>query len=142
MNAVLAIDPGMRKAGYALLSADGIVFVRGIEPIEALLPRVASLTARHEVGMLAIGAGTNARWIMTELAALGIPMELVDERETTLQARRLYYAENPARGLQRLLPLGLRFPPRPIDDYAAELIARRFLADSEDGGPKRAVVVP
>ncbi len=131
---VLGIDPGMRKAGYALLSQDGSVVERGIEPIDRLGARVASLLAAHSVVTLAVGAGTNARRVAAELSPLGIPLQLVDERETTLRARRLYYAENPPRGWQRLLPLGLRFPPRPIDDYAAELIARRFLADA--GGEK------
>ncbi|HEY9086419.1 MAG TPA: hypothetical protein VIN40_10875 [Candidatus Tyrphobacter sp.] len=133
---VLGIDPGMRKAGYALISGDGSVLARGIEPIEGLGPRIAALVAAHAVATLAVGAGTNARQIVAQLGSLGIPLRLVDERETTLRARRLYYAENPPRGWQRLLPLGLRFPPRPIDDYAAELIARRFLAGG--GGEKAA----
>jgi len=128
---VLGIDPGMRKAGYALIAQDGSVLARGIEPIDRLSSRIAALVELHAVVALAVGAGTNARKIATELSAFGIPLRLVDERETTLRARRLYYAENPPRGWQRLLPLGLRFPPRPIDDYAAELIGRRFLADRE-----------
>lgn len=128
MSGVLGVDPGVRKAGYALLSGDGIVVVRGIESIDGLAARVAALIATHPVAAMAIGTGTNARGIVERLAPLGVPLRLVDERETTLRARLLYYRENPPRGWQRLLPLGLRFPPRPIDDYAAELIARRFLA--------------
>lgn len=125
---VLGIDPGMRKAGYALISPDGRVLARGIEPIGSLAGVIAGLLERHGVEVLAVGSGTNARHLAAALSPLGIPVQLVDERETTLHARNLYYAENPARGWQRLLPLGLRFPPRPIDDYAAELIARRWLA--------------
>jgi RNase H-fold protein (predicted Holliday junction resolvase) len=128
MSAVLGIDPGMRKAGYALLEMTGIVVVRGIEPIETLSTKLETLIAAHPVAALAVGAGTNARSVSAMLSNLGVPIRLVDERDTTLRARRLYYAENRAPLWQRLLPLGLRFPPRPIDDYAAELIARRFLA--------------
>ncbi len=117
----------MRKAGYALLSTDGTVCARGIEPIEALFSSMAAVLEQHRVEVLAIGAGTNATRITASLAPLGLPVYLVDERETTLHARRLYYAENPARGIQRFLPEGLRLPPRPIDDYAAEIIARRWL---------------
>lgn len=136
MTAVLGIDPGMRKAGYALLGGGGAVVVRGIESIDQLASRVAGLVKEHPVTVLAIGAGTNGRRVSEELTKFGIPIRLVDERETTLRARRLYYAENPPRGWQRLVPMGLRFPPRPIDDYAAELIARRFLADGgERAGP-------
>jgi len=129
VTAVLGIDPGTRKAGFALISGNGVVLVRGIESIDRLISRVEGLLREHTVAALAIGAGTNGRRVSEELAPFGIPMHLVDERETTLRARSLYYAENPPRGWQRLIPMGLRFPPRPIDDYAAELIARRFLAD-------------
>lgn len=121
----------MRKAGYALVAADGTVTERGIEPISGLPGRLAALLDRHRADVLAIGGGTNATRVAAALGPLGLPLYLVDERETTLQARRLYYAENPPRGLARLLPLGLRFPPRAIDDYAAELIARRWLACHE-----------
>lgn len=128
MSAVLGIDPGVRKAGYALLDATGSVVLRGIEPVETLVARLEALLAVHAVVAMAIGAGTNSRALSARLSSLGVPIRLVDERDTTLRARSLYYAENPASFWQRLLPLGLRFPPRPIDDYAAELIARRFLA--------------
>jgi hypothetical protein len=58
----------------------------------------------------------------------------VDERETTLRARALYFADHPPRGWRRLIPLGLQLPPRPIDDYAAILIARRFLGERAKSG--------
>ncbi len=131
MSGVLGIDPGTRKAGYALLGDRGVVLARGIEPIEQLYGRLAVLLVEHSAEVLALGAGTNAGKVASALAPLGLPVRLVDERETTLLARRLYYAENPALGFQRLLPLGLRFPPRPIDDYAAEIIARRWVACRE-----------
>jgi RNase H-fold protein (predicted Holliday junction resolvase) len=128
MSGVLGVDPGTRKAGYALLEITGGVVTRGIEPIETLEAKLERVLAAHPVAALAMGAGTNAKAISAMLSNLGVPIRFVDERETTLAARRLYYAENRAPLWQRLLPLGLRFPPRPIDDYAAELIARRFLA--------------
>lgn len=131
MSTILGVDPGMRKAGYAFVAEDGRVTERGIEPIDRLCDRLVPLVARHGAGVLVIGSGTNAARISAYLAPLGLPVYLVDERETTLRARGLYYAENPPRGLQRLLPLGLRFPPRPIDDYAAEIIARRWVACRE-----------
>lgn len=131
MTPLLGIDPGVRKAGYAFLGRDGRVQARGVEPIDRLCDRLVPLLERYGAEALVIGSGTNAARITACLAPLGLPVYLVDERETTLRARRLYYAENPARGLQRLLPMGLRFPPRPIDDYAAELIARRWVACHE-----------
>jgi hypothetical protein len=51
---------------------------------------------------------------------------VVDETDTSYRARALYFADHPPRGWRRLVPLGLQLPPRPIDDYAALLIARRY----------------
>ena len=77
------------------------------------------------------------------LEGLGLPIHLVDEYETSREARGLYFAEHPPRGWRRLVPLGLQLPERPIDDYAAILIARRFLArgarlDHQAGSPATA----
>jgi hypothetical protein len=61
------------------------------------------------------------------LALPNIPIDLVDEHNSTLEARNLYWEMYPARGLQRLLPPGMRLPPRPIDDLVAILLVRRYL---------------
>ncbi len=127
---VLGIDPGTRKAGFAIVDGGGAVIDRGIEAIDELLARAKVLVVRHDVATIALGQGTNASALSTVLASLGVPVRLVDERETTLRARSLYFADNPPRGWRRLIPLGMQVPPRPIDDYAAVLIARRYLADS------------
>ena len=127
MSNVLGIDPGTRKAGFAILAEDGAVHDLGIEPIGGLLPRVRALIETYPVRAIALGRGTNADVVAAELAPLGVPVVLVDERETTLRARKLYFSDYPPRGWRRLIPLGMQVPPRPIDDYAAVLIARRFL---------------
>jgi len=129
LGLILGIDPGTRKAGFAVVGDDGAIIELGIEPIDSLPARARSLIATHRVVAIALGAGTNAVGMLDELGGLGIPIRLVDERETTLRARALYFTDHPPRGWKRLLPLGMQLPPRPIDDYAAVLIARRFLAD-------------
>lgn len=126
--AVVGVDPGRKKAGYALVEVTGAVVTAGVEPIERLLGRIAGLTLLRPVTAIALGKGTNARAVRTALDSLGLPLHLVDEYETTRGARALYFREHPPRGWRRLVPIGLQVPPRPIDDYAAILIAQRFLA--------------
>ncbi len=126
---ILGVDPGTRKAGYALVDGAGDVLIMGIEDIQRLPARLAEIGATHEIEAVALGTGTNAARIGTVLAAIGVPVHPVDERETTLRARALYFADHPPRGWRKLIPLGMQVPPRPIDDYAAVLIARRYLAD-------------
>ncbi len=128
-RAVLGIDPGTRKAGYAVVRADGSVLALGIEEVSALAARARALAAEHAIEAIAMGTGTNAAPLARLVEELGVPVVPVDERETTLRARGLYFADHPPRGWRRLIPLGMQVPPRPIDDYAAVLIARRYLAD-------------
>jgi len=128
VKTVLGVDPGTRKVGYALVGGDGTTLARGIEDITAFVDRVDRLAAAHCIVAIALGGGTNVQSVRQVLAGVALPIDLVDEHETTLEARTLYFADNPPRGWRRLIPAGLLLPPRPIDDYAAVLIARRWLA--------------
>ena len=125
---VLAIDPGRDKAGFALLDEQGAVVESGITAAGGLRDRVAALVAGRAVKALALGKGTNSAPLAAQLRDLDIPIHFVDEYETSREARALYFQEHPPRGWRRLIPLGLQLPSRPIDDYAAILIGRRFLA--------------
>ena len=125
---VLGVDPGRSKAGYALLEADGTVLTAGIEPIERLFESLRLVLAGGRTEVIALGRGTNSKAIRSSLEPLQVPIALVDEFETTRAARTLYFDEHPPRGWRRLVPRGLLLPERPIDDYAAILIGRRFLA--------------
>jgi len=124
---VLGLDPGTRKCGIAVVRAAGVQPTLEIVPIEALAARLAAIVAETPVDVVAIGRGTNAAAITETVRALGLNVELVDERETTLLARARYFADHPPRGWRRLVPRGMLLPPCPIDDYAALLIAERYL---------------
>lgn len=124
---ILGIDPGTHKAGFAVIGDRGETIAKGIEPLATLLERVQVLATQFEIGAVALGGGTHARTVAGTLERLRLPVHLVDERETTLLARVLYFQEHPPRGWRRLVPLGMQLPPGPIDDYAAILIARRYL---------------
>jgi RNase H-fold protein (predicted Holliday junction resolvase) len=127
VTVVIGVDPGTVKAGYAVVDGAGKVLAQGIEPVDRLVALLTELVGRYQVSTLALGRGTNARAFGKSLAAIGPPVAWVDEFETTRHARTLYFVENPPRGWRRLLPVSLQVPPRPVDDYAAVLIARRFL---------------
>ena len=131
---ILGIDPGTRKVGFALIDERGAVLAQGIEEVGRLADRVTRLRDELDVHEIALGRGTNAEHIRQALDGMGLEVTLVDEHETTLRARRLYFADHPPRGWRRLIPLGMQLPPRPIDDYAAVLIARRHMANR---GPAR-----
>jgi len=126
---LLGIDPGTRKCGYAVVrSALEPPLELGIVPAERLGETVEGLCERFPIRRVALGHGTNATTIGAVLAALGLAVTMVDERETTLLARRRYFAVHPPRGWKRFVPRGMLLPPGPIDDFAAALIAERLLA--------------
>ncbi len=127
-GAILGVDPGTRKCGYAVLrAARESPLELGIVATERLAETLAELTTRFAVRAVALGGGTHNASVGAMLATLGIPIELVDERETTLLARKRYFQAHPPRGWRRLVPRGMLLPPRPIDDFAALLIAERLL---------------
>ena len=57
----------------------------------------------------------------------GLDLVLQKEAGSTLAARGRYWQLFPARRLWRLLPLGLRLPPRPLDDIAALVLLEAHL---------------
>lgn len=132
---VLGVDPGTQKAGFAVVdpARNGAALRLGIVPLAELLDRAESLCAEFGVGVIALGQGTHAGTVGEMLERLRVPVHFIDERETTLLARALYFKDHPPRGWRRLVPLGMQLPPRPIDDYAALLIARRYIEQLSPG---------
>ena len=125
---LLGVDPGTRKCGYAVVERLGAPpFTLGIAPLDEFRARLDQLRITFSIDMVAIGHGTNADVVSAAVRDAGLPFALVDERETTLQARARFFVDHPPRGWRRLIPRGMLLPDRPIDDYAALLIAERYL---------------
>ena len=125
---ILGVDPGTQKCGYAIVRDARVPpLVLGIAPVAQLGSVLQSLTAVHAIKMVALGRGTNSAHVASIVATLGLPHTLVDEHETTLRARALFFRDHPPRGWKRFVPRGMLLPERPIDDYAAVLIAERYL---------------
>lgn len=128
-DVVLAFDPG-KNLGAAWVGFDRHVVRQAILAAADLERLVLPPRA-----VILVGDGTGSRAVVERLERRGARPLLVDERGTTLDARGLYFRDHPPRGLLRLLPPGMRVPPRSIDDYAAVAIALRWLASE---GFKRA----
>ncbi|TAG61687.1 MAG: resolvase, partial [Oscillatoriales cyanobacterium] len=50
----------------------------------------------------------------------------VDERFSSLEAKDRYWEMYPPTGLSRLIPQGMRTPPRPVDDIVAIVLIERY----------------
>ena len=126
---MLGLDPGTDKCGVALVSPGQGVLHREVVALADLGEVVTRLLARFPVAQVALGASTGRKQVRTALAeaGIGLPIVEVSEKMTSLLARQRYWQEHPLRGLARLFPVGLRVPPRPVDDYAAAIIAERLI---------------
>lgn len=128
---IIGFDPGRDKCGLAVLTPAGQVIEHQVVAADEAIPQLASLQKRFEVQRLVVGDRTTSKdWQSKINGGLDSapPMTPVDEHRTTLLARDRYWEMFPPNGLQRLLPQGLRQPPRPIDDIVAILLVERYLA--------------
>jgi hypothetical protein len=123
---ILAVDPGRGKCGVAVVSTTAVL-ARDVVSIVGLGDLFRSLRTRFAFAEAVVGDRTGAGDVVAAIRRElpDVHVTLADEAGTTLEARRLYFAEHPPRGWRRLLPLSLLVPPEPYDDYAAVALARR-----------------
>jgi hypothetical protein len=78
---------------------------------------------------LVLGDGTGSgAWAAALAEAFPqLTVQLQPEQGSTLRARDRYWQLWPPRGWRRLLPSGLRLPPRPVDDLAALVLLEAHL---------------
>lgn len=127
---MLAIDPGHHKWGLAVVSSQGECIERCVVPIKEVLATLRRLLDLYPCRGFAVGNATGSETVLRLLHQHYQDKEivLIEEKETSLEARDLYFRYHPPRGWRRLIPRGLLTPPEPLDSYAAEIIARRYWA--------------
>lgn len=127
---ILGFDPGRDKCGIAIGDSDRKIYVHQTIPSLDAISYIKKLMSLWEIELIVMGNLTTAddwyRQLKFTFASLTI--EMVDERNSTLEARDRYWQMYPPQGLQRLLPQGLRIPPRPLDDIVAILLIERYLS--------------
>ncbi len=126
---VLAVDPGRDKAGIAVVSkARGTLF-RCIVSAGDCAFRGSELAAAHGVHKIVVGDRTGSREAVRALSlSSGLEVITVDEHRSSMEGRQRYLSEHRGRGLCRFVPVGLRTPPEPFDDYVAVILAARYFA--------------
>ncbi|HXH60023.1 MAG TPA: hypothetical protein VNI20_01550 [Fimbriimonadaceae bacterium] len=130
---VLAIDPGHAKCGLVVArrGEGGQVEVlwRKVARTEELMASVIEASEATPFSMVIIGSGTRSREVVEQLRQWqpSIATLIVDETDTSIQARERYWEHNPRRGWRRIVPSTLQVPPEPVDDFVALILAERVL---------------
>ncbi len=131
---ILGFDPGREKCGVAVMGLDRTLYHHAVVAAPEAVAALMALQQRYPVSLVVMGDQTTAKQWQERLAAQldELRIVLVDERYSTLEARDRYWQMYPPQGWRRLLPEGLRNPPRPIDDIVAILLIERYLSRLTD----------
>lgn len=126
---ILGFDPGRDKCGIAIMNTNRTIYYHEVVLAQNAIATMQKLITQFTVEFIVMGNLTTAKsWqeqLQSSLKAINIV--LVDEKNSTLEARDRYWQMYPPQGLKKLLPQGLRLPPRPIDDIVAILLIERYL---------------
>jgi hypothetical protein len=103
----------------------GQIEVAAVLSPEECFKQIAIWRERPGLEGVVLGDGTGSKHWQRQLNDLGLAVQVIPEAGTTLAARARYWQLEPPRGWRRLLPEGLRLPPRDYDDVVAQLLLER-----------------
>jgi RNase H-fold protein (predicted Holliday junction resolvase) len=124
---LLGFDPGRDKCGIAVMGSDSQLYYHQVVAAAEALATLESLSQKFPIERIVMGDRTTAQsWKAQMEEKLALPIVLVDEHNSTVEARDRYWQMYPPKGLARLIPQGMRLPPRPVDDLVAILLIERY----------------
>ncbi len=135
---VLAVDPGTSKMGWALVDTFGKAHAQGIIRMDGWSGDLGSRLQGRDIRVVVLGDGMNRSNMEEELSRL-LPeatLVVVDEKESTVEAWQLKRQEEAGGNPFRQFAFLIRqmFTPVPVDDYAARILAQRYLEESAARG--------
>ncbi len=128
---ILGFDPGRDKCGIAVMNEEREILYHQVIDSTTAISTLQQLCRQFSVNQIIMGDRTTAKTWRKNLASNlspSISIAMVDENNSTLEARERYWQMYPPQGLQRIIPRGMRLPPRPVDDIVAILLIERYLA--------------
>ncbi|MDF0555815.1 pre-16S rRNA-processing nuclease YqgF [Kamptonema sp. UHCC 0994] len=126
---ILGFDPGRDKCGIAVMGLDGQVAYHQVVLAEDAIATIESLCSQFPIELIVMGDQTTSRsWKQKISGSLPlVDVVQVDERYSSLEARDRFWEMFPPKGFNRLIPQGMRTPPRPVDDIVAIVLIERYL---------------
>ena len=126
---ILGFDPGRDKCGIAIGNRDRKIYLHQTIVSGEAIAYIDKSLDRWSIELIVMGNLTTAKdWYRRLRASFAsLTIEMINEENSTVEARDRYWQMYPPQGLQKLIPQGLRTPPRPIDDIVAILLIERYL---------------
>ena len=130
---IIAIDPGTKKCGYAVVDSNLSVLQREVISTEETTKAIENNLNIYKIDRIILGNGTNYKRIEEKLKKLfpQLKIILIEEGFSTLEARKKYFEAHPPQGISKLIPLSLRVPPDHYDDFAAILLAEKYFKNKK-----------
>lgn len=124
----LAIDPGRDKCGLAIVDEAYLPKKLLAIEIDVFSKQLKALANEFVFEKILLGSGTGKEFFIQIIEAIFPDKEIVivDERDTTFLAKKLYWQYNQPVGWRKFMPQGLLTVPEPVDAYAALAIALRW----------------
>ncbi|MGD1705153.1 pre-16S rRNA-processing nuclease YqgF [Dapis sp. BLCC M229] len=127
---ILGFDPGRDKCGIAIMDKNRKLHDHQVVESPKITTTITQLHQQFNINLIVIGDQTTSEiWEqnLTKIIPEKVPIIKIDERYSSLEARDRYWQIYPPQGLVRLIPPGMRIPPKPIDDIVAIILIERYL---------------
>ncbi len=130
--AVLAIDPGREKVGIAVVDEYGKPLYLDIIGRSEIETSLENLLADFSPATIVIGDGTGFKKLAEEIRPLlpdknNCELNIIEEKGSTSEAVKLYHNREGNLLVKALSVLVSWRPSRPLDDYAALVLAKKYL---------------
>ena len=130
MFKLISIDPGKCKCGLVLVDLHKKKVDRAIVLKTELLPNyVKNLNGSENISKVIIGNGTTSRQNIEKLDFIRNDLIIVEEKNTTLRAKKRYFELFPVRGLKNLLPKEIFIINKNLDAISALIILEDYCND-------------
>jgi RNase H-fold protein (predicted Holliday junction resolvase) len=125
---ILGLDPGRDKCGVAVINSQQEVICHQVIDSTKAIAIIQQLVQKYAINLIVMGDGTTSPAWQQQIESnlLAVAVTTINETNSTLEARDRYWQMYPPTGLQRLIPQGLRTPPRPVDDIVAIILIERY----------------
>ena len=127
MFKLISIDPGKCKCGLVLVDfLEKKVDQAIVLNTESLPIYVKNLNASENISKVMIGNGTTSRQNIEKLDFIRNNLIIVEEKNTTLRAKKRYFEIFPTKGLKSFLPKEIFIMNKNLDALSALIILEDY----------------
>ena len=127
MFKLISIDPGKCKCGLVLVDLYKKKVHQAIVLNTEFLPNyVKNLHSSENISKVIIGNGTTSRQNIEKLEFIKKDLIIVEERNTTLRAKKRYFELFPTRGFKTFLPKEIFIMNKNLDALSALIILEDY----------------